>query len=92
MALFLELEPGDAVRIGPGTTLQLVAKSGKRTRLRIESTEDVQQIRAGEAAPESAPPAMQRRPAAEPAEPAAPAPAAQPEGKVSMFRRPPPAR
>lgn len=81
MALFLELEAGDVVNIGPHTTVRMEAKSGKRTRLRIESTEDVKQVRSGEAPP--APAAIQRHAAEPPQVPAQPAA----EGKTTFLRR-----
>lgn len=78
MALFLDLELGDALRIGDDTVVRLEAKSGKRARLRIESPADVKHLRGGEEAK-----AGLTRPA--PAEPM-PAPAG-PKQSV-FFRRP----
>lgn len=43
MALYLDLAPGNAVRVGD-TTITVEAKSGARTRLRIEGPDRVQQI------------------------------------------------
>lgn len=43
MALYLDLAPGAAVRVGE-TTITVEAKSGSRTRLRIEGPDRVQQI------------------------------------------------
>lgn len=45
MAMFQDLRPGDSIRIG-STTITVQAKSGARSRLRIDSSEDVQVIRA----------------------------------------------
>jgi hypothetical protein len=47
MALFLELEPGDQVRIGKTTVVRMERKSGQRARLRIQSTDDVDHVKAG---------------------------------------------
>jgi len=44
MALYLDLAPGNAVRVGD-TTITVEAKSGARTRLRIEGPDRVQQQR-----------------------------------------------
>lgn len=46
MALFLDIEPGDTVRIGQ-SSIVLEAKSGRRARLRIDSTEDVTHSKGG---------------------------------------------
>ena len=51
MALHIEVEPGDSIRIGPHTTVRMERKSGQRARLRIDSTEDIAQYKAGEAVP-----------------------------------------
>jgi hypothetical protein len=48
MALFLDLDTGDAVRVGDHTVVRLEAKSGKRARLRIESTADVEHVKGAE--------------------------------------------
>jgi hypothetical protein len=37
MAVYLDLEPGDSVRIGADTVIRLVQKSGRRAKLRIET-------------------------------------------------------
>jgi hypothetical protein len=37
MPLFLDLEPGDAVRIGEKTVLRVERKSGGRTRVRFDT-------------------------------------------------------
>ncbi|HET6631511.1 MAG TPA: hypothetical protein VFG73_02230 [Rhodanobacteraceae bacterium] len=47
MALMLELEPGDAVRIGTGTTVRLESKTGARARLRIDSDQNIATLKAG---------------------------------------------
>ncbi len=49
MALFLDVEPGDVVRIGADTVVQVERKSGQRTRIRIDSEYKVQFNRAGKA-------------------------------------------
>lgn len=46
MALFLDLAPGAAVRVGE-TTIVVEAKSGSRVRLRIEGPDKVQQVNPG---------------------------------------------
>jgi hypothetical protein len=48
MAMFQDLRPGDAIRIGD-STITVQAKSGSRARLRIDSAQDVQVIRAEDA-------------------------------------------
>lgn len=53
MAMFQDLRPGDSIRIG-STTITVQAKSGARSRLRIDSPEDVQVIRAEDAGPDVA--------------------------------------
>lgn len=47
MALFLSVELGDQVRIG-NSTIAFEQKTGRRIRLRIESTEDVAHEKAGD--------------------------------------------
>lgn len=47
MALYLSAELGDSVRIGT-TMVTLENKSGRRVRLRIDSEEDIEHLRAGE--------------------------------------------
>ena len=41
MALRLDLEPGQSVKIGEGVTVTLLHKSGRRAKLQIESKEKV---------------------------------------------------
>ena len=48
MALFLEVEPGDEVRIGSTTVVRMERKSGQRARLRIQSEDDVHHVKPGE--------------------------------------------
>lgn len=68
MALHLDVEPGDTIRIGPHTTVRIERKSGQRTRLRIDSTEDISQYKSGDRIPELATLlARQRVPARTPA-------------------------
>ena len=47
MALLLDVEPGDTVRIGVGTRVRVERKSGQRARLHIESEYSVALDRAG---------------------------------------------
>lgn len=90
MALFFDAKPGDTLRIA-GTKVTFETKSGNRTRVRIEGSDDVKLQRAGEAE-EGAKPA--RKTEAAPAPPA-PASAAAPTAPVAepapapMFRRQP---
>lgn len=56
MAMFQDLRPGDSIRVG-ATTITVQAKSGARSRLRIDSPEDVQVIRAEDAGADVATPA-----------------------------------
>jgi hypothetical protein len=51
MALYLDLAPGDSLRIGHDTVLKMEAKSGQRARVRIESKHDVRHLKAGEVEP-----------------------------------------
>lgn len=51
MAVMLELAPGDTLVVGNGTRIRMVAKSGQRARLAIDSREDVERVKAGEAVP-----------------------------------------
>lgn len=46
MALFLDLAPGAAVRVGD-TTITIEAKSGARVRLRIEGPDKVEPVKPG---------------------------------------------
>jgi len=46
MPLFLDVEPGDAVRIGADTVVRVERKSGQRTRLRIDSEYKIELDRA----------------------------------------------
>jgi hypothetical protein len=48
MAMFQDLRPGDSIRVGT-TTITVQAKTGARARLRIDSPEDVQVVRAEDA-------------------------------------------
>lgn len=62
MALRLDLQPGDVLRIGTGTVLRIESKSGSRTRVSIESEYRVQKESGKGTAPSrpdpnSAPPA-----------------------------------
>jgi hypothetical protein len=50
MALKLDLAPGDAVRIG-NSIIKVEDKSGKRTRVSIDSDEDIQSYKAGSKVP-----------------------------------------
>jgi hypothetical protein len=57
MAVFQELAPGDTLLIGSNTRIRLEHKSGGRARLRIESDQDIERVKAGErlATPAKAP-------------------------------------
>ena len=46
MALFLEVEPGDTVRIGD-SVIRVENKTGRRTRIRIDGSSDVDHQKAG---------------------------------------------
>lgn len=45
MASFFDVQPGDILRIGPGTRITVQHKSGNRARLRIESDEPIGFVR-----------------------------------------------
>lgn len=45
VALFLDIGPGDELRIGDGAVLTLEHKSGRRARLRITGEADVKLVR-----------------------------------------------
>lgn len=64
MAVFLDFDQGDTLLIGAGTKVVFERKSGRRTRVRIESTQDVERIEAGDPVPASARPAPRPREAA----------------------------
>lgn len=51
MAVFQELTPGDTLLIGGTTRIRLEHKSGGRARLRIESDQDIERVKAGEPVP-----------------------------------------
>jgi hypothetical protein len=51
MAYYMELAPGDTLVVGDGTRISVERKSGQRTRLKIESDQDVERIKAGEPVP-----------------------------------------
>jgi hypothetical protein len=51
MAVILELAPGDTLVVGNGTRIRMVAKSGQRARLSIDSHEDVERVKAGDPVP-----------------------------------------
>ena len=52
MALYLELEPGDSLKIG-GSTVKMESKTGKRARFRIDSRDDVRHVKAGDTTPDA---------------------------------------
>jgi hypothetical protein len=52
MAVFQELAPGDVLMIGPDTRIRMERKSGSRARLRIDSTQDIERVPAGQPAPQ----------------------------------------
>lgn len=51
MALNLDLDPGDIIVVPPesGAQIRVVEKSGRRTRLSVESAKPVQVLRSGAA-------------------------------------------
>lgn len=51
MAVFQELAPGDTLLVGGHTRIRLEHKSGSRARLRIESDQDIDRVKAGEPLP-----------------------------------------
>ena len=51
MRVYQELSPGDTLVIGNGTRVTLEHKSGRRARLRIESTEDIEHVQAAAPGP-----------------------------------------
>lgn len=51
MAVYLDLAAGDTLLIGSTTRIRLERKSGGRARLRIESSQDVDHVKAGEPLP-----------------------------------------
>lgn len=51
MAVFQELAPGDTLLIGSGTRIRMEHKSGGRARLRIDSDQDIERVKAGEPLP-----------------------------------------
>jgi len=59
MGLFLDVSPGDSVRIGPDTVVSVKEKSGARIRLAIETprSNDISLVKAG-----AAPPISRQRP------------------------------
>lgn len=61
MAVFLDFDQGDTLLIGDGTRVVFQRKSGRRTRVRIESTQDVERIEAGDPVPASARQAPRQR-------------------------------
>lgn len=68
MSVYMELSQGDTLVIG-NSRIRLERKSGQRARLMIDSTEDIDRIKSGDAIPATpviAPPAV-TRPAASPA-------------------------
>lgn len=69
MAVFQELAPGDVLMIGPDTRIRMERKSGSRARLRIDSTQDIERVPAGQDAPQlqaASPPAVTLKPKAGP--------------------------
>lgn len=66
MAFFLDLAVGDTLLIGD-SQLKLEKKSGQRARLAINSTKDVERIKAGEPVPDL--PADQKAPDTAPERP-----------------------
>lgn len=54
MAVYLDFDQGDTLVIGDGTRVVFEHKSGRRTRVRIESEHDIRRIQAGDPVPASA--------------------------------------
>lgn len=73
MPFITELQPGEALRIGDNTTITVEAKSGKRTRVRVDSPLPVKRV-GGEAKP------SMQQPVAAASPPGARARAVAPEG------------
>ncbi|MGC1549385.1 MAG: hypothetical protein WA777_12720 [Rhodanobacter sp.] len=55
MPFFQELAPGDTLMVGHDTRITLVAKSGQRARLKIDSDADIERIKSGDPIPETKP-------------------------------------
>lgn len=78
MPLYRDVQPGDELRIGD-TVISIEAKTGQRTRLRIDSVHEVQHRKAGARLSQApvptqlqptAPPEPEARPVAPPSQPA----------------------
>lgn len=54
MALFLDVGPGDVIRIGEDTYVSVEKKSGKSARLRVVGTKEVELMRARRAQAQAA--------------------------------------
>lgn len=57
MAFFVDLAPGDTLVVGHGTRIVMESKTGQRARLRVDSDQDVERVKAGEIMPTRAAPA-----------------------------------
>lgn len=80
MAVMLDVAPGQSVTIG-SARVTVIEKSGRRTRLQIESPDDVHLLKSGTAP-------LARAPIPEPSTPPAAAPAA-PAIAPKLYRTPP---
>lgn len=74
MAFFVDLAPGDTLVVGHGTRIVMESKTGQRARLRVDSDQDVERVKAGESLPTRATSADVPAPRAAPEEHAAPQP------------------
>lgn len=50
MAVYMDLQQGDTLLVG-NSRIRLERKSGQRARLMIDSTEDIERVKAGEPVP-----------------------------------------
>lgn len=62
MSLYLEALPGESIVIGNGTRVVIEEKSGRKVRLRIDSTESVRLSKQDEEPQQSDGPPILRRP------------------------------
>jgi len=83
MALMLDAGPGDSIRIGANTIVRIERKTGQRTRLRIDSSEDIALHEAG-----GDPPSLDK-PQRRTEKPAAPAQVAPEQEPRAVLRRGP---
>lgn len=74
MAFFVDLAPGDTLVVGHGTRIVMESKTGQRARLRVDSDQDVERVKAGESLPTRATSADATPPRPGPEEHVAPQP------------------